>query len=115
MKNTILLAASLAGVCAAQPLRFESRNLKLQNAKCAGQEECAHADFQLLEMVSGPPAVRKRVNAAIQKFAPQKEARDFVKDRDAGPNWFIEKQVKLLRAAGPVISLEATEGEFTGG
>ena len=115
MRLTILLAAALVGVCTAQPLRFESRNLKLQNSKCAGQEGCANADFQLLELVSGPPAVRKRINAAIQKFAPQKEARDFVKDPEAGANWFMQKQVKVLRAAGPVISLEATESEFTGG
>jgi hypothetical protein len=125
MLRLILMAIVLtARLMAAEPLRFEPRHIEQRIAGCGNEKDgCAHADFTYVELVSGPRAIRERINAAIRKrvgegSTPGERARGFLalfgRPRTAQAN-FLSGSVEVLRAAPPVVSLEYSDCYFTGG
>jgi Protein of unknown function (DUF3298) len=128
----LLVAALLAGqATAAEPLRVEQRQVDRKLPGCGDAKDgCVHVSFDYVEALSGPPAVRAKINSAVmgvllergqhrarslQDYAPE-----FIKDYQESPKlfaderWFISKTVKVLRATPPVFSLAYWEEYYTG-
>jgi|SRR5215471_13113461 len=103
---------------AAEPLRTAQRHL----------EDClpgAKAEFTFVEVVSGPEAIRDRINTAIRErlkqrprggiaSSPEECARKFVGAYRDGAPWSLSKSVKVLRATPPVFTIEYSEWSYTG-
>jgi hypothetical protein len=70
MTRFILIATLAIGQLAvAQPLQYETRHVERTLPGCGNQKNgCAHAELNYVEVVSGPPVARQRINAAIVDF-----------------------------------------------
>jgi hypothetical protein len=130
MTRFLLVAALLAGqAIAAEPLRVEQRQIDRKLPGCGDAKDgCLHVSVDYVEAVSGPPAVRVKINSAVMGLlrgndparSLQDYAQGFIKDYQESPRrfaderWFISKTVKVLRATPPVFSLAYREEYYTG-
>jgi hypothetical protein len=129
-----LFAASL--LSAASPARFQPRHILKTVPGCASPEACTYIDLSFVELVSGTPELRKRVDGAILRYilsrpngdrraaqTPEQYADEFLKDflalkkngETGDQTWSIDKSVTPLRTSGPILSLECSESAFVGG
>jgi hypothetical protein len=130
----LLVAALLAGqAIAAEPLQVERRQIDRKLPGCGNAKDgCVHVSFDYVEALSGPPAVRAKINSAVigvLLWRPGNDpprslpdyAQGFIKDYKESPKlfadqrWFISKTVKVLRATPPVFGLGCWEESYTGG
>ena len=117
----LLVAALLAGqAIAAEPLQVERRQIDRKLPGCGNAKDgCVHVSFDYVEALSGPPAVRAKIDSAVigvLLWRPGNDpprslpdyAQGFIKDYQESPKlfadqrWFISKTVKVLRATPPV-------------
>ena len=63
----LLVAALLAGqAIAAEPLQVERRQIDRKLPGCGNAKDgCVHVSFDYVEALSGPPAVRAKINSAV--------------------------------------------------
>ena len=130
----LLVAALLAGqAIAAEPLQVERRQIDRKLPGCGNAKDgCVHVSFDYVEALSGPPAVRAKINSAVIGLLLWRPGNDpprslpdyaqgFIKDYQESPKlfadqrWFISKTVKVLRATPPVFGLGCWEESYTGG
>jgi hypothetical protein len=125
-----VLAASCA--FAAEPLQFEARWLNREVSGC-------EVKFDWIEVTSGPPAVRSRINAALLEFflsptgdrpkdarlgpetAYKNEADSFIsqcrrEEKDGlKANWSLADSVTVLRDRPPFFSFQYSSHSYEGG
>jgi hypothetical protein len=127
----VLIAFAVGSLTAAEPLRLERRRMERKVGGC-GSHGCFSALFEYPELVSGPLAVRARINAAIRAWlgsrhgdgpdlTPEEYLRQFAAEneqilaessRPEEVQGSLEKSIKVLRATPPVLSLECTESSY---
>jgi hypothetical protein len=130
-----VLAVLVLALPAAGQLTFESRRVEQKIEGCGDPTDgCVHVEFKFVELTSGPPALRDRVNAAIRKalvsrpkdgltLTPEEYAKHFVGEYERvrhdttgfQQRWSLNKTVKPIRTTPPVICLESSEWSETGG
>ena len=127
MTRFILIAALAIGQTAiAQPVRYEHRHISRTLPGCGDAKlGCLSANLDYVEVVSGAPLVRERINSAILAFlveggklTPDAYLNEFTKSYapdSPGLRWYLSKNVAVLRATPPVFSVECYEESFTGG
>jgi hypothetical protein len=130
MTRFILIAALAIGQAAvAQPVRYENRRISRTLPGCGDAKEgCAHAELNYVEVVSGPPLARERIDAAILAFVtgggmdrkptvtPESFAQNYIdsfgsvyKEEPSWPPSSLTRTAGVLRSAAPVFSLEFYE------
>jgi hypothetical protein len=133
MQWFVLIAFTVGSLTAAEPLRFERRWMEAKVGSC-GSHGCVSALFEYPELISGPAAVRARIDSAIREWlgskhgdgpdlTPEEYLRQFAVENEqyvaesppVRPGEMLgslEKSIKLLRTTPPVLSLERTESSY---
>jgi len=134
------MLAALAAGCgfAADALRYEAKAVERKTPACSDEHlPCTYARIEWIEVVSGPPTVRARINRAILEAleadpekdkasgtptpAPAEMADAFIRNYldekrpESEIGWSLDTGAKVLRNRPPVFSLQYSSDSFAGG
>ncbi|HMD70333.1 MAG TPA: RsiV family protein [Bryobacteraceae bacterium] len=124
MTRIIAIAILAIGrLAVAQPLQYETRHVTRTVPGCGDAKGgCAHVELNYIEVASGPPLARGRINSAILaylvdggKLTPQEYVNDSIKDFltvSPGHQGYLLKNVTMLRATPPLFSVECSLESF---